>query len=146
MIVLVVKGEMKLTTRRILIVDDEPRLRATMDIIFKNAGYISNVAANAHEALETLRKNHFNVVLLDVKMPGVNGLQLLPEILHLYPGLPVVILTGYGTPEIASEAVRMGVKDYIQKPVEPANLLARLGDLMKREYPLARGNELAVKI
>ncbi len=125
-------------TKNILIVDDEPLLRATLAAIVRNAGYHTCVAASAKEALELLKIHSFQLALLDVRMPGVSGIQLLFDIKQLYPDLMVVILTGYATPEMATQATDLGVVDFISKPIEPANLLDRLNNYWQEKISITR--------
>lgn len=122
----------------ILIIDDEPYIRFTMSMILKRAGYNAAVAANAREGFRQLKSQNFQLVLLDVHMPGVSGMQLLPEIRRHFPDLPVIILTGYGSSEIQESALRLGVGGFLQKPMEPSIILNRIKDTLLNQPPLIK--------
>ncbi len=121
----------------ILIVDDEPFLRSTLAVILKRVGYLTQEAADAQQALESLSQDHFDLVFLDLQMPDRDGLDLLPELLRAAPGIPVLILTANGSVEKAVEALRLGARDYLLKPVEPGEIVTRVDDILKeRSRPI----------
>jgi len=105
-------------------------------------------AANGPEALEILRRpNEIDLVILDVKLPGMSGTQVLSEIKRIAPGLGTVILTGYGTKEVAVEALRAHADDYIEKPADPEKTRAVLERLLRvRRDQQAPGGDVAGKI
>ncbi|MDU9048133.1 MAG: sigma-54 dependent transcriptional regulator [Candidatus Electrothrix sp. Rat3] len=101
---------------RILIVDDELSMRDFLKILFENEGYEVFVASNAATALDVAVKDPFDVVITDIRMPGMNGLELLAELKQHFPDLPVVMITAYASPDDAVQAMRQGAFDYITKP------------------------------
>ncbi len=101
---------------RILIVDDELSMRDFLKILFENEGYEVTVAADAAKALELAVKDPFDIVITDIRMPGMNGLELLAELKRHFPDLPVVMITAYASPDDAVQAMRQGAFDYITKP------------------------------
>ncbi|MCI5124091.1 MAG: sigma-54-dependent Fis family transcriptional regulator, partial [Candidatus Electrothrix sp. AR5] len=101
---------------RILIVDDELSMRDFLKILFENEGYEVFVASNAATALDVAVKNPFDVVITDIRMPGMNGLELLVELKQHFPDLPVIMITAYASPDDAVQAMRQGAFDYITKP------------------------------
>ncbi|WLE98519.1 MAG: sigma-54 dependent transcriptional regulator [Candidatus Electrothrix communis] len=101
---------------RILIVDDELSMRDFLKILFENEGYEVSVAANAATALDVAVKDPFDVVITDIRMPGMNGLELLAELKQHFPDLPVIMITAYASPDDAVQAMRQGAFDYITKP------------------------------
>jgi DNA-binding response OmpR family regulator len=115
----------------ILVVDDEQNLRHTMAFILKRAGYDVTTAENAHEALTILQSGAFDLIILDLKMPDVDGLSLLKMIRHNHPNLPVFILTAYGSLDTAIDALRLEARDYLQKPIDPAQLLERIERILQ---------------
>ncbi len=123
--------EKRMNHKAILIVDDEPFLRSTMAMILGRVGYSIQEAASAQEALQALAICKFDLVFLDLKMPGRDGLDLLPEITAQYPEIPVLILTADGSLEKAIEALRLGARDYLLKPVDPGQIVLRVDDLLK---------------
>ncbi len=130
----------------ILIVDDEPNLRLTLGQILRDSGYTTSAAADGREALTCLQAGPYDLVFLDLNMPEMNGLTLLREIRRLYPEMPVLILTGYATLESATEAVRLGARDYLDKPVDPAQILARVREIMTEQKQPRRRREIVEQI
>jgi DNA-binding NtrC family response regulator len=108
--------------KNILIVDDEKNIRLTMSHSLKSLGVQVQTAADGEEALRELSKNHFNLVFLDLKMPGMEGMEVLRHIKENWPGTPVIIITAHGTIEIELEAMKLGAVDLIQKPFNPAEI------------------------
>lgn len=100
---------------RILIVDDEPNIRKTIEMIHKNAGWKTATAGGGDEALEQLHSGRFDVVYLDLGMPGRDGIEVLQDIKLHRPDQVVVILTGQGSIEKALEATRLGAFDFLEK-------------------------------
>ncbi len=107
----------------ILLVDDEEHFRSRLARAFVNRGYTVLQAANVDEALEKIRENRPAWVLVDLKMPGKSGLDLLREARELDPGLKIVVLTGYGSIATATEAVKLGAHYYLPKPVDVDDIL-----------------------
>lgn len=113
---------------RILIVDDETSVRFVLKNTLKNEGYAVNTAVHGGEALEKLSENSYDLLLLDLQMEPVDGLQVLTEIKELDPDLTVIILTAYGSVESAVEALRYGAFDYLFKPATPDTIRQRVQD------------------
>jgi two-component system response regulator AtoC len=108
--------------KRVLIVDDDRRMRRTLQIMIERMGLESTAAADAHEAREHLRAARFDLVLTDLKMPDTGGIELLEQIRSEQPQLPVILITAYGTIQTAIEAMRKGASDYVLKPFDNENL------------------------
>jgi len=104
-------------SRHILIVDDEPLVRHSLNELFTLSGYTVSAATNGKEALDILKDYNADVVIADIKMPQMNGLELLRCIKSDYPKTPVIVMSGYGTIESAVEAMREGAYDYVTKPI-----------------------------
>lgn len=101
----------------ILVVDDEPLVRRSLSEFLSLQGYCVSAADNGREALDVLRAYHADIVISDLKMPGVDGLELLKQIKGTYPNTAVIIITGYGSIENAVEAIKKGAYDYVTKPI-----------------------------
>ena len=102
---------------RILIVDDELSMRDFLKILFESEGYEVTVVPDAATALDLAVNNDpFDLVMTDIRMPGMNGLELLTELKQRFPDLPVVMLTAYASPDDAVQAMRQGAFDYMTKP------------------------------
>src|SRR3989304_5435284 len=104
------------TKIKLLLVDDDDTFRKVMSKEFSALGYQVALAATGEEALESLRKNSFDVALLDIRMPGMGGLTALEAIKERDPTCEVVMLTGYGTLDDAVKAMKLGAYDYVTKP------------------------------
>ena len=118
---------------RLLIVDDEQGVRSSLSLLLEEEGYDVETAEGADAALAHVRREPFNLVLCDVRMPGRDGLELLPELLALQPDLSVLLMSAYGALDQALESVRLGACDYIAKPFEPQELLLLLRKTEERE-------------
>ncbi|MBI5018532.1 MAG: sigma-54-dependent Fis family transcriptional regulator [Deltaproteobacteria bacterium] len=113
--------------RKILIVDDEAVVREGSRRIFSGDLYQVETAANGYAALELLDAIDFDVVVTDLKMPGMGGLEVLKAIREKQPDLPVVVITGYSTVDNAVEVMKSGAFDYISKPFTPDQLKEKVG-------------------
>jgi DNA-binding NtrC family response regulator len=126
---------------RVLIVDDEKHQRDILQMILESEGYESVSARNGRHALQALREQPFDVVLTDLKMPDMSGIDLLTALLKTQPGLCVILMTAHGSIGSAVDAMRNGAFDYLTKPLEKDELLVVLGKGMERTR-LVRENRL----
>ncbi len=108
---------------RILIVDDEDAARVTLLRILQLEGFDADGVENGNAALQALARLHYDVMLLDLRMPDLSGIQVLEETAMKYPRLKVIILTAHGSFETAVHALRLRVFDYLLKPVSPEVIL-----------------------
>jgi len=113
-----------LNRRRILIIDDDPLVRASTIRIFNRGGYYVQAAASANEGLERTMCDYFDCALIDLKLPDMDGMEIVRNVRELRQNMAVLIITGYGTAETSAEAKRLGVADYIHKPFEPEKLVS----------------------
>ncbi|MBI4911093.1 MAG: sigma-54-dependent Fis family transcriptional regulator [Acidobacteria bacterium] len=111
----------------ILIVDDEPVVRESLEQWFGDEGYAVHAASNGKEALNALAAQPYDLALLDIKMPGMDGMELQGRIKEADPELPVIVMTGYASVETAVRALKQGAYDYITKPVDPDELSHAVG-------------------
>ncbi|HTA75223.1 MAG TPA: response regulator, partial [Gemmatimonadaceae bacterium] len=102
----------------VLIVDDERTLARSIKAFLTESGYNAEVAGTAEQALELLERLRPDVIFLDVRLPGMSGIELLQKIREFDPAVPVVIMTAFGTIEGAVDAVKRGAFDYLKKPVD----------------------------
>src|SRR4051812_5208491 len=107
----------------VLVVDDERNIGLTFGQALRLAGHITEVASTAKEGLERLLARPIDVVLLDVKLPDLDGLEVLERIRAERPDVPVVMMSGHGTIDTAVRAVRTGALDFLEKPVAKERLL-----------------------
>ena len=113
---------------KILIIDDEQGIRDLLDTLLRRKGYDVVVAKNGQEGLKVFRRECPDVVVLDLKMPEMDGITALREIRTLDPHKPVIILTGAGTPEAEQQVRALGASEFVEKEFS----LHRLGDSLKR--------------
>ncbi len=109
---------------RALVVDDERAVRSVLTVHLKKAGLDVDAVANAELALEALRQNPYDLVVSDVRMPGMSGLELLERVRKSWPEVPMVVMTGYGSIDDAVSALKAGASDYLIKPVAREEFLA----------------------
>lgn len=133
-------------TGNVLIIDDEPVLRQTFTRILKQAGCHVTTAGDGPEALKRLASAKYDLTYLDIHLPGMDGLQVLKEIHRLYPQMPVILFTGHATLQTAMEAIRFGALDYLTKPVDPENLLARTRAALAEQAKERRRREIQTQI
>src|SRR5487761_1350968 len=108
--------------RRILVVDDDASLRRVTQVQLEDEGYTATVAASGEEAKAILAWKSQDLVITDLSMPGISGVDLLKHIRSDYPDTVVVLITAFGSVETAVEAMKHGAYDYITKPVNPDSL------------------------
>ncbi|HEX6322187.1 MAG TPA: response regulator [Vicinamibacterales bacterium] len=109
---------------RILIVDDEQGVRDLLSRALSGGEYDVDVAPDGRTAVEQLRTVEYDLLITDLKMPGMDGLSVIREARRIFPELPVIIITGYSTEASAIEAINLGVSGYITKPFRLPRILA----------------------
>jgi DNA-binding NtrC family response regulator len=126
---------------RILIVDDDEALRESLALVLSAEEYEVLAAADADGALAVLEKGPVDVVLCDLRMPGIDGLELLPQLARRLPGATLILMSAHGGPELAIEAMQRGAYDYLAKPFTPSEALLTIRKARERER-LRRENAL----
>lgn len=116
----------------ILIVDDEHEFLELMSNRLQKRGFTVSTAANGEAALELIGQRSFDAMVLDVKMPGIDGIEVLRRVKEMRPGMPVLLLTGHASIEAAMTGVESGAVDYLLKPVPINDLIMRLRDIAAR--------------
>ena len=117
----------------ILIVDDEHEFLELMDNRLQKRGFTVVTAGTGEKALELVAQEVFDAMVLDVKMPGMDGIETLRRVKQLRPELPVLLLTGHASVEAAMTGVETGAVDYLLKPVPINDLIMRLRDIAARK-------------
>ena len=110
---------------KMLLVDDEERFLSTTQKLLSRKGYDILTASSGAEALDILRTHNIHVVILDVKMPGMDGIETLQAIKRNYPLVEVIMLTGHGTIDSAVEGLKSGATDYLTKPTDVQDLIEK---------------------
>ena len=118
---------------KVLLVDDEKDFIEMLSLRLKEVGEKITVAYSGQEGLDTLEKTDIDVVILDIKMPGMDGIETLREIKKKYPLVEVIMLTGHGSTETAVEGMKLGAFDYLMKPADFDDLTAKLEGARKRK-------------
>jgi DNA-binding NtrC family response regulator len=126
---------------RVMLVDDEERFLATTSKLLTRKGYEVVTAASGAEALRRLAELTVDVVVLDVKMPGMDGIAALREIKKLSPDVEVLLLTGHATVESAVEGLEAGASDYLVKPCNLDELIRKVNDAFEKRRHLKGGSK-----
>jgi DNA-binding NtrC family response regulator len=118
---------------RVLIVDDEEIIRLTLAHTLETMALQAEIAINGEEALEKLKQQEYALMLLDIKMPGLNGMAVLAETRQIRPQMLVIMITAYGTVENAVVAMKLGAVDFIQKPFAPQEIRELVIRVLERQ-------------
>jgi len=121
---------------KMMLVDDEERFLSTTKKLLSKKGYDAFTAISGAEALEKLRTENIHVVILDVKMPGMDGIETLRAIKRRFPMIEVIMLTGHGTVESAVEGLKSGATDYLTKPTDVNDLIAKAEEAFEKRQRL----------
>ena len=113
-------------TERVLVVDDDDALRESLELVLAEEGYDVAGARDGAEALARIEAEPIDIVLCDVRMPGMDGMELLPDLIRRLPGATLVMMSAYGSSDLAIEALRHGAYDYLSKPFQPSEVLLTL--------------------
>jgi len=114
----------------ILIVDDEQNVSQLLKKVLAKKGYVTHAASSAHEALEIINACHINIVITDIRMPVMNGIELLKEIKTQDSSIAVILVTAFATLETAVEALKMGARDYITKPFDLEEIYSAISHIV----------------
>ena len=128
---------------RIMLVDDEEGFLSTTRNVLERKGINVATATSGTEALEKLTQENIDVVILDVKMPGMDGVSALKNIKSRHPSIEVIMLTGHGTVESALDGLRSGASDYLTKPIDIDELVAKAEEAFARRKYLEERNRVA---
>ncbi|MDZ7373717.1 MAG: sigma-54 dependent transcriptional regulator [candidate division KSB1 bacterium] len=130
----------------ILVVDDEYSVRDALYKWFRDDGYRVDVAADAHEALKKLQESSWDIVLLDIRLPGMDGLELQRRIREIDPNVVVIMITAYASVESAVQALKQGAFDYVTKPIDPDDLEHLVRNAVEQRRLRAENIQLRQKI
>ena len=116
----------------LLIIDDEPSIRESLETLLSLEGFDVTLAVDGPTGLEALSRAEYDLLLLDLALPGESGIDLLPRITELYPNLPVIMITAFGTVNNVVDAIRAGAENFVQKPWDNEKLLADIRTAIAR--------------
>ena len=123
--------------KSILIIDDDRGILGGFKLLLERKGYLIDTAETGSEAIEKVRSRYFNLALIDLRLPDIDGTVLLSEFRELNPEMKKIIITGYSTRENAIESLNQGANAYLEKPVTPGKLLEFVAKkLAEQEYEI----------
>jgi DNA-binding NtrC family response regulator len=129
---------------KILVVDDDAIVIKSCKRILEAEGLEVSTVPSADEALEMIKKYEFDLLLIDVKMPKHDGMFLMREIKKVIPDMPIIVMSGYPTPETISDVLKLGATQFIPKPFRPDELIKTIGPVLqkvlsKKSFPTGAG-------
>ena len=121
----------KLQSMKILLVDDDEWIRDSLKHFFESEGCPFAALGTAEQAIEEIRKNNYDIIFIDYRLPGISGLDFLERIQDIYPNTMKVLLTAYMTEDVINKAISMGVQDFIKKPFTSKHIEQSLHKLVE---------------
>ena len=131
---------------KILVIDDERSIRSTLKDILEYEKYEVDLAEDGQQGIELIRKNDYDIVLCDIKMPGMDGIEVLEKIQILAPDIPVVMISGHGNIDSAVESIKKGAFDYIEKPLDLNRLLITIRNATDKSNLITETKVLKKKV
>ena len=128
----------------ILIVDDNKSILETLSAILEEKGYRTDTAKNGREAIEKSKTNFYDLVLLDIRLPDIEGTKLLTKMKETRPKTVKIMITGYASLQNAVEALNLGADAYVMKPVDPENLLKVINEKLRAQREAEKMNQRKV--
>ncbi len=122
---------------KILIVDDDPIVLTSCKRVLEAEGFEVCMVPSADKALEVMKNKTFDILLIDVKMPERDGMYLMRAVKKQWPEVPIVVMSGYPTPETVAEGLKLGAEEFIAKPFTPDELLK----IVRQVLPKGKGHE-----
>ena len=119
--------------KSVLIIDDEKNILLTLSQSLEALQLETDTALNGEEALAKLKEREFGLILLDLRMPGMDGMEVLRQVREIRPDIGIIMITAYGTIEVAVEAMKLGAVDFIQKPFSPEEIRELVSRVLDRE-------------
>ncbi len=138
------RAAMPRTTERILVIDDETNIRSTLAEFMALSGYEVDTAPSGAAGMDLLGSRTFDLVLLDLRMPGMDGIAVTEWIRETHPDVPVIVMTGHATVESTIKALRLGAYDYVQKPFTLDEMERTIGNCLERRRLEKRNTELTL--
>lgn len=128
--------------KKILIVDDDFSLRSLMEVVFKDEGYSVSLAGDGISALKALEREKYDILLTDVNMPNVDGVELFNNVKKLYPQIPVIFISGYDHKNLAEKLLREGALYFFKKPLNLNILKRAIKSILEIKYSESKTNIL----
>lgn len=130
---------------RLLLVDDDRAFRLSTAELLRQDGYEVTLAADGQEAAEAVRNAAFDLILLDLRMPGADGMSFIEALRRWGAGVPILMITGFGTIDSAVQALKLGADDFLTKPLDPEVLTSRIAELLDRRPTVQTVKEEALR-
>jgi len=124
--------------RKVYVIDDDAAMRDSLNFLLEAAGFEVTMFDTATKFLNVLPRLDFGCVVSDVRMPGIDGIELLKRMKALTSRFPIVIITGHGDVPLAVEAMKLGAVDFLEKPFEDDRLIAMIDTAIRQSHPAAR--------
>lgn len=123
--------------KHVLIVDDDDAVRHLLAAFLKERGYRANTAESGESAIAWLSHHHPDMMLLDIRIPGISGIEVLEHTRRTHPDLPVIVISGYADEDLAREALEMGAYDFFLRPFDLGTVETRLSTKLDLQDPAA---------
>ena len=133
-------------TRKVYVIDDDEAMRDSLNFLLDSAGFEVTLFENAQQFLDMLATLSFGCVISDVRMPGIDGIELLKRLKVLQSPFPIVVMTGHGDVPLAVEAMKLGAVDFLEKPFEDERLIAMIEGAIRHAEPAAKNDALTQEI
>lgn len=131
---------------KILVIDDERAIRNTLKEILEYENYNVDLAENANQALKTIKQTEYDIMLCDIKMPDIDGIELLPQIIDIQPDASIIMISGHGNIDTAVEAIKKGAYDFIEKPLDLNRLLITIRNGLDKSNLVVETKKLRKKV
>lgn len=131
---------------KILVIDDQQSIRKTLKEILEYEDFQVDEAEDGQKGLEMVQKNEYDVILSDIKMPKIDGIEFLEKVFTTHPDVPVIMISGHGNIDTAVDAIKKGAYDYISKPVDLNRLLVTVRNAMERNSLVTETKQLKKKV
>ncbi len=118
---------------RVMIIEDDEEMRSLLRDFFEEEGFETDSVSTGVDALRELSKDHFDLVITDIRMPGLTGLDILPTIRRLKPGTPIIAMTAYGSDDVRRRAFERGATTYLEKPIILSKLRRLIREVVLRK-------------
>jgi two-component system response regulator FixJ len=133
-------------SRNVYVIDDDEAMRDSLNFLLDSSGFVATLFETAQQFLDALPQLAFGCVVSDVRMPGIDGIELLKRLKAQQRSFPIVVMTGHGDVPLAVEAMKLGAMDFLEKPFDDARLIAMIETALRLAEPAARNDAAAQDI
>jgi two-component system, LuxR family, response regulator FixJ len=133
-------------SRKVYVIDDDEAMRDSLNFLLDSAGFEVTLFETAQQFLDALPNLAFGCVISDVRMPGIDGIELLKQLKARQAAFPIIVMTGHGDVPLAVEAMKLGAMDFLEKPFEDERLLAMIEAALRLAEPAAKSDAVAQDI